>query len=223
MRSLFETSMIHSVEDFLLQEELFIIRSEITSALAGQISKYDVRNRNRSVHELPDLSREEVVKVYEPNGRIELDEVPDIVREIVSNAVQRRLPDICRAFPSVTYSQDWFYVEYGPSQYITPHVDYPIDDDCPERSKYAVISVILWQCQKGGGFFVETCGNPGLWKGDSVLEGANFHSEWFRSLRRTRWETHPQEGDALCWGTQVIHGTLPVAEGKQGKLLGFLY
>lgn len=204
-------------------ERLAMFYRRISGALAGRREEFDVAHRDHSTHEIAGVSPQDTIRIYEPNGRIEFDSLPAEACQIASAAVQRHLPQIRQLFPSVSFVDDWIYLEYGPSQFVTSHVDYPIDDDHPDHPKYAAISVVLIQSERGGEFFIETCGDPGLWREDRLVDNCNSNSAWFRALHRTRWTTRVEPGDALCWGTQVIHGTLPVESGRVGKLLGLLY
>jgi hypothetical protein len=217
-----ETLVVYSVEGFLTHDEVKAILDEVEAALHGRDQEFDAANRVVSVHEIVGMSVRETVGVFEPQSRLEFDELPTAAAEILSRAVQRRLTDIRRAYPSVTGGADWFYVEYGEGQYITPHIDYPVYDAEPEKVKCSGISVVLRDCEEGGDFCVETTADPKLWKNGRARVGADAHSPWFGDMARTRWRCHPAVGDAVCYGTQLVHSTLPVVRGRICKVIGFL-
>jgi len=218
-----ETRLIHSIESLLTEGEAALIVASAQAALEGRMTEFEVGSRSRSVHEIEGESLATVVATYEPRGRIECDELAHDVTDLLDTAVRRRLSDIRIAFPSVSRASGWFYVEYGPGQFVTPHVDYPIDDEYPEDIKYAAIGIMLQEPQAGGEFFVETSGNPQPWVDGRVRTGANMHSGWFRDMRRTRWRASPGVGDALCWGTQMVHGTESVVAGRAAKVIALLH
>jgi hypothetical protein len=218
-----ETRLIHSVESLLTWRQAADIVRSTRAALAGRETEFEVGSRGRSVHEIEGVPLATVTDTYEPCGRIEYDELGRDVTGLLDEAVRRRLDDIRIAFPSVTRASGWFYVEYGPGQFVTPHVDYPVDDDFPDHVKYAAIGVVLHEPDAGGEFFVETAGSQEPWACGRVRPGANMHSGWFAGMRRTRWRTSSRVGDALCWGTQVTHGTEPVLRGRAAKVIALLH
>lgn len=223
-----ETLMPYSLEGFLRPDEVAAVCREMDGVKERLAADSLVAGVNgRSVHSIRGLGVVETVAVYEPEGRVEVTELPGSVHEVLETAFERRLPDIRRAYGSVRRSDCWMYVEYGPDQFITPHIDYPHNESRPERPKVTGINVLLNDDFTGGEFYVETTGARDLWhEGDDgqarVREGANYHSDWFRELPRTRWTARPGSGTALLYGTQLVHGTLPVTSGRVRKVLGFL-
>jgi Phytanoyl-CoA dioxygenase (PhyH) len=218
-----DTLLITSIEGILSPTELSDVRARVDREVAGRREEFAVATRTRSVHGIDGATTERAKEVYEPNGRLEYDRLSSEVAELMEAAVLRRLPDIQRSYPSVRRSMDWFYVEYEAGQFITPHVDYSYNAMDPSRPKIAAISVLIKSSGKGGAFFVETSSDAGLWTADGdVRRGADGNSDWFRRMPRTRWRVLAKPGDAICWGTELTHGTEPVQSGVVGKLIAFL-
>jgi hypothetical protein len=220
---LLETHIIHSVERLLLPSEISQILAEVGRVLEGRRAEFDVATRDKSVHSIDGVAVAEVKAAYEPRGRIECDELPESVELILNGAVERRLADIRVNYPSVSRGMDWFYIEYTAGQHVTPHADYYHNEDNPAQPKLVGLSVLLSEADEGGEFFIETAGSAQLWDDDGMLRpGVDSYSEWFRELPRSRWRVAVSAGDALCFGTQVIHGTEPVLSGRAIKMIGFL-
>jgi hypothetical protein len=218
-----DTQVLHSLEGLLTPERAKQLMADIEEALADRRPEFTVGTREKSVHEIPGETLQTVVRTYEPNGRIEFDELPADVVADIDQAVSERLDDIRIAYPGATGVQGWFYVSYLPGQHVAPHIDYPVDDDFPSDVKYAAIGVTLQSAKVGGEFFVETFGAAIHWDHGRVRPGGDMNSPWFRELPRTRWHTRPNVGDAILWGTQMVHGTEPVGAGAAAKLIGLLY
>lgn len=219
---LHDSLKIGSVEGLLSPEEITHLAGRISEGM-GERSLFDVAGRTRSVHSLAGEGLDRVKEVYEPRGRVEYDEVQPDVTQLLNDAVTRRMDELNKVFPSARRSMDWLYVEYGAGQYVTPHVDYPFNEIAPDRPKIAAMGIVLREADSGGAFFVETGGGNALWNEDgSIKENANLHSPWFTRMRRTRWHVTCRAGDAMCWGTQLVHGTEPVTAGRIGKFIGFL-
>ncbi|CAL9634320.1 phytanoyl-CoA dioxygenase family protein [Streptomyces albus] len=219
---LHDSLKIGSVEGLLDQEEITHLQALISEGM-GDGSRFEVADRSRSVHSLAGEGLDRVKEVYEPEGRVEYDELDPAVTKILDDAVARRMSDLQRVFPSARRSMDWLYVEYGAGQYVTPHVDYPFNEIAPDRPKIAALGIVLQEPDSGGSFFVETGGGNELWnESGDIKENANMHSPWFAEMRRTRWHVTCGVGDALCWGTQLVHGTEPVTAGRAGKFIGYL-
>lgn len=121
----------------------------------------------------------------------------------------------------------WFYVEYNTGQYITAHIDRVAPSPTTTPRQLAGVSVLLNDDFEGGPFFVETAGSDALWSEDAVgdltfvHEGADLSAPWFTAVPRTRWLTAPAAGTALLYGSQLIHGTLPVTRGTVRKLISW--
>jgi len=218
-----ETMLVSTIEGILSPSELDDIISRIEGTLSHRREEFTVAARSRSVHGIDGHGVERAKEVYEPSGRIEFDELPVDIAELMEEAVRRRLPDIRRVYPHVRRSMDWFYVEYDLGQFVTPHVDYPFNAMNPDQPKIAAISVTLKAAIAGGEFFVDTSSDATIWTPEgTVRRGADEHSDWFRAMRRTRWRVKAAPGDAICWGTELVHGTEPVNAGSARKLIAFL-
>jgi predicted 2-oxoglutarate/Fe(II)-dependent dioxygenase YbiX len=238
-----ETLGVFSVEDFLQPDELAqllgLIEEHKARASNDQLRQVD---RPTSVHSVPGVSLSETLKAYEPAGRVELTPLPDTILKVMDDAVGRALPAIRRVFPAATGSEAWTYLEYRRDQYITAHIDHPVEVQ-PDNEQsdgflgplgemaitepgahVAGVSIVLADDYGGGEFFVETSASPRLWRDDLpelANEGADSTSDWFSAVRRTRWRVRPQAGGAVLYGTQLIHGTEPVTSGIARKMIGF--
>ncbi|MGH8974902.1 MAG: hypothetical protein ACRD0C_17080 [Acidimicrobiia bacterium] len=222
-----ETLLAYSVEEFLTDAET----ASVLEMLDRHTAPLPVRamtpgHNGRSIHSLDGFSVEETVEIYEPRGRLELDAVADDVSEVMDRAVHRRWDDLRRALPSARRVDPWIYLEYGPEQYVTPHIDYAWNEDFPDHPKVAGISVQLNDGFLGGELFVETSASPRLWRAadgrEVVAAGADLSSHWFPSTPRTRWTSTPRRGTAYLYGSQLVHGTLPVLRGRVRKLISFV-
>ncbi|KNB53126.1 phytanoyl-CoA dioxygenase family protein [Streptomyces caatingaensis] len=219
---LHDSLKIGSVEELLGPGQIARLSARVAEEI-GNGGGFDVMDRKRSVHSIAGEDLARVKEVYEPHGRIEYDELPADITALLDAAVAHRMDEVRRVFPSARRSMDWLYVEYGAGQYVTPHVDYPFNEIAPDRPKVAAMGIVLHEADSGGEFFVETGGGAALWNEDGgVRENATVHSPWFAAMRRTRWRVSCRAGDALCWGTQLVHGTEPVISGRSGKFIGFL-
>lgn len=219
-----EFSAIHSVEGFLTHEEVAAVTSALDSVIDTSSDGCDIaRAPELSVHYIPGYTPEDIVNIFEPASRRELRFLPDEVVEILDTASNRAMDRIRSVFPSVEETGPWIYVEYGPGQYVTPHVDYPNDPDNPGLVKYAAISVTLQQAADGGEFFVETISDSNHRDSEGrVVRDLHWGDSRFRSRSRTRWLVRPEVGDAVLWGTEVCHGTKPVRQGCARKLIAFV-
>ncbi len=230
-----ETLTIHSVEGFLAPSEVTDLDKAMTGLLARKgAGRYDV-DRAATMHEIPGLSAQQAMTIYEPRGRIEITNLPDEVTAILDAALRTALPAITRVLPSITAWRPWTYVEYGPGQHITPHVDGIAPDPASWPRQIAGMSVLISAADDGGDFAVETTGSPRLWATDAppsacgydasisiAHDGADNSSPWFRALPRTRWTVHPTPGTALLYGSQLTHSTDPVLTGHCRKFLNWL-
>lgn len=217
------TLAIHSLESFLGTPELEQASCAMEETVVARRHELNSRKRKTSVHAIEGLSVEQTLAIYEPQGRLELVTIPPRVRELLDQATSRNLAQINRVFPLVTRADSWFYVEYSSGQFIAPHIDYPVDDNEPSIVKYAAISVTLEQSKVGGEFFVCTSSDDRLWQGERRTPDVTSRLDWFDDLKSTRWMAHPRPGDALCWGTEMLHGTQAVVSGTAKKLIGLLY
>ncbi|MEQ4305097.1 hypothetical protein ABNF97_27575 [Plantactinospora sp. B6F1] len=223
---LLPTIMCYSVEGFLRPAEAAEICDEMDMHKAGLPQERVLAGGGNSIHTVKNLTVEQAVQVYEPKGRVEVLELPPRVLDILGEAVSRNMPNICRAYPEVRTVGPWFYVEYEPGQFITPHADQYKNKNAPEHPKIGGLSVQLNDGFTGGEFYVETCGSPDIWTeadGETrLIRRANDSSEEFRSIPRTRWTSTPAVGTAFMYGSQLVHGTEPVTSGRIRKVISWL-
>ncbi len=72
----------------------------------------------------------------------------------------------------------------------------------------------------GGMLFVVSCRVCYLWEVPRrARRGLDWSTPSFRDQRRVRWTAQHEPGDMLIWGSQVVHGTVPVQEGRSCKFL----
>ena len=228
-----ETLTVSSVEGFLTPEEVSALTTLMDTALAeGDRQQFDAE-RTATRHAIPGHTAQQAMAIFEPAGRLEIHQPPQPAAEILATATLRAIPALRRAMPSLTACRDWMYVEYGPGQHITPHVDGIAPDPGAWPRQLAGISVILQHASAGGEFFVETTSSPALWTAiptpagyhhpmPLAHEGADHSSPWFRTMPRTRWNVTPEPGTALLYGSQLTHGTEPVQAGRERKFISWL-
>jgi hypothetical protein len=174
--------------------------------------------------------------VYEPSGRVEVAQIPAEAEKLLQGAFQRARPALSRVMPSGTACRPWTYVEYGPGQHITSHLDGIAPDPLAWPRQIAGISVGISQPEAGGGFYVETAASDRLWHtrlSDSsghnyadgmwlAHEGADHSAAWFAEMPRTRWSVQPVPGTAVFYGSQLAHGTEQVQSGRAAKFISWL-
>lgn len=229
-----ETIAIQSIEQFLAADEVDIVRTAMAEITAAQgVAPFDT-DRQNTMHAIPGLDSTEVMAVYEPNGRLEITDLPEAVTVTLEAALKRAMPAINRIMPSITRCHPWVYVEYRPGQFITPHVDNIAPEPSAWPRQVAGIGVLIEPAVVGGEFYVETTGDDRLWAEPPVgipgyaagmaiaREGSDYSSADFRSMARTRWNVTPSVGTALLYGSQLTHGTEPVVAGVCRKFINWL-
>lgn len=228
-----ETLTVSSIENFLTSDEVTTLITAVDEVLGNDgVRRFDTE-RTTTLHSIPGHTSEQAMAVYEPAGRLEIHPPPALAATVLDQAVERAMPALRRALPSLTSCREWMYVEYAPGQHITAHVDgiapHPTD---PVR-QLAGISVVLEHAREGGEFFVESTSHPALWSeqkgGDGydpamafTHDGADHSADWFRAMPRTRWNVRPTPGTAVLYGSQVTHGTEPVRKGRERKFISWL-
>lgn len=180
-------------------------------------------------HEIPGMSDADARRVFEPRGRVQVGTLPRRVEAILTSATERAMPALRRLFPATTSVRPWTYVEYAPEQYITPHVDGIAPKPTTWPRQVAGLGITIQRAEDGGEFYIETTASDELWDDSAetgslawAREGADESSPWFRAMRRTRWVVAPAEGTLACYGSQLVHGTMPVRSGRAIKLLSWL-
>lgn len=233
-----ETLGLFSVERFVSRDDIDDILSRMERHKATlPPNLLSATRRTNSVHSVDGLSLEATMSAYEPAGRVEIEPLPEEVVAVLECALDRAKQAVMRVFPSASRGGEWIYIEYGPGQFITPHVDYALESlptagDGPAGGLFdhsdvhvSGLSIALTDDYTGGEFFVETSAAPELWRRDRphlVAGGADHTSDWFPRTARTRWTTRPTAGTLLLYGSQLVHGTLPVTRGVARKIIGFL-
>ncbi len=173
-----------------------------------------------SVHEIPGHTGKEAAAIYEPSGRIECAEIPPAVEEILDDIFGRNLSSIQYVYPEAVRNNGWFYVEYGVGQFVNPHVDYHGRIGDPWPGVLATVSLSIHNADVGGQFFVESSGDSSVWEEPHrARRGLDWSTPSFRDQRRVRWTAQHEPGDMLIWGSQVVHGTVPVQAGRSCKFL----
>jgi len=230
-----ETVAVHSVEGFLGHDDLQMLAKTMSQLTARHgIEVFDA-SRSSTLHAVPGLSETEVMAVFEPHGRLEILDLPELAQGILDEATTRAMPAIRRVMPSISRCQPWVYIEYRPGQHITPHVDNIAPDPYVWPRQIAGIGVVVEPAESGGDFYVESTGDARLWTNQAAAEGSGYHrsmtfakegsdysSEWFRTMPRTRWSVNPATGTALLYGSQLTHGTHPVIAGVCRKFISWL-
>ncbi|MFF5728233.1 hypothetical protein [[Kitasatospora] papulosa] len=231
-----ETVSTGSIEDFITPEEqarlATVMRAFLTSDERGRFGE----QRTHSIHETPGHSPQQAMAVYEPAGRVEIPTIPTEAEDLLQLAFNRACPALSRVMPPITTCRPWTYVEYGPGQHITSHLDGIAPDPLAWPRQIAGISVVISQAETGGAFYVESSSSTRLWSArlehdprngyaDGMWlahDGADHSADWFTAMPRTRWNVHPAPGTALLYGSQLAHGAEPVASGRVAKFISWL-
>ncbi len=230
-----ETLAVGSIENFLAAEATAQLKEIMDAFLAEGDPARFWRKRTASIHEIPGHTAAEAMAVYEPAGRLETPTIPAEAEQLLQHAFEHARPALARLVPSVTTCRPWTYVEYGPGQHITTHLDGIAPDPLGWPRQIAGVSIIIGAATRGGAFYVETTSHEGLWNercDDSgsgyfpgmclAHDGADHSADWFRDMPRTRWSVDPAPGTALFYGSQLAHGTEPVIEGRARKFISWL-
>jgi hypothetical protein len=230
-----ETLAVGSIEGFVRPPETAELAQIMDAFLVEDGTARFGHNRTESIHEIPGYDAIEAMEVYEPAGRLEIPKIPDDAERILERAFDRSRTAVARIMPSVTICRSWTYVEYGPGQHITPHLDGIAPDPVAWPRQIAGVSIVIAQPDEGGAFFVETASDERLWKRRCTdpnhgyvpgmwlaHDGADFSADWFRAMPRTRWNVDPAPGTALLYGSQLTHGTEPVRQGRGRKFISWL-
>ncbi|MCC3776152.1 hypothetical protein [Streptomyces sp. UNOB3_S3] len=157
---------------------------------------------------------------------------PEAAQAILDRAMRRALPALRRAFPSATGTDPWLYHDLGPGDRIRSHV-HGVGDPEARPQRIARVAFNLQDADSGGEFYLDTSSADALWS-DATTTGAGGPAPGTRfvheitartgpvkldSLPRTRWTCSPPPGTTVVYGTQLVHGVLPVVEGRVRKLI----
>ena len=230
-----ETLAVGSVEDFVTLGEIAELIEIMDRHLAAEGADRFADARAESIHEVPGHTASEAMQIYEPAGRLEVAKIPDEAETLLQEAFQRASDAVGRLMPSITTCRPWTYVEYGPGQHITPHLDGIAPDPLSWPRQIAGISIVISSPVDGGAFFVESSSDSRLWDRPCpdpaagyapgawlAHDGADYSAAWFRDMPRTRWSVNPAVGTALLYGSQLTHGTDPVRQGRSRKFISWL-
>jgi hypothetical protein len=231
-----ETVTIGSVEEFLTAAERDRLAAAMDDFLSNNRHTRFGKDRSTSIHEIPGYLPAHAMAIYEPYGRVEVPQIPAHAEELLQGAFHRARPRLARVMPAITACRPWTYVEYGPGQHITSHLDGIAPAPLAWPRQIAGISVGITQPEAGGAFYVETTSSDRLWDtrlGEGVEngyadgmwlahEGADHSAAWFAEMPRTRWTVCPAPGTAVLYGSQLAHGTEPVQSGRAAKFISWL-
>ncbi|MFE9970158.1 hypothetical protein ACFYRD_05200 [Streptomyces hirsutus] len=231
-----ETVTSGSVEGFLTPDEREQLATVMRTFLTEERRRHFGEQRTSSIHEIPGHTPEHAMAVYEPAGRVEVPKIPEQAEQLLQDAFDRARHALSRVMPSITTCRPWTYVEYGPGQHITAHLDGIAPDPLAWPRQIAGISVVINEAEAGGAFYVETSSSSRLWNtrigqasGSGYApgmwlahDGADHSADWFAQIPRTRWSVSPAPGTALLYGSQLAHGTEPVVRGRCAKFISWL-
>ncbi|MGK5732209.1 hypothetical protein [Streptomyces sp. URMC 124] len=157
---------------------------------------------------------------------------PEAVQAVLDGAVRRALPALRRVFPSASGTDPWLYHDLKPGDRIRPHV-HGVGDPQTRPQRIARIAFNLQDAEEGGEFHLDTYSADALWSDTATTAGGPYapgtrlvHEITARSgpvkldeLPHTRWICSPPPGATVVYGTQLVHGVLPVTRGRVRKLI----
>ncbi|MFJ9854872.1 hypothetical protein [Streptomyces sp. NPDC101150] len=182
------------------------------------------------------MDTEHAATGWQPGHQADVVQAPPAAQEILHAATTRVLDILQRALPSVVSDGLWDYTELYAGQEIPAHIDGIHDPATPPR-RIGRLGVTLAHSHAGGEFFIATTAHPAIWTGAVVGEAEGFSPgtplthrlpeghrhgytpDWLANASRTRWTAEAPAGTALAYGAQVIHGVLPVKEGRLRKFV----
>ncbi|MFI1256083.1 hypothetical protein ACH4U6_20225 [Streptomyces netropsis] len=157
---------------------------------------------------------------------------PEPAQAILDSAMRRALPVLHRVFPSATGTDPWLYHDLKPGDKIRPHV-HGVGDPQARPQRIARVAFNLQDAESGGEFYLDTYADDSLWNDVTATVGSDYapgtrfvHEITARSgpvnlsdIAHTRWTCTPPPGTTVVYGTQLVHGVLPVAQGRVRKLI----
>ncbi len=157
---------------------------------------------------------------------------PEPAQAILNAAMRRALPALRRAFPSATATDPWLYHDLKPGDKIRPHV-HGVGDPQARPQRIARVAFNLQDAESGGDFYLDTCSADAVWSDvtptvdSDYAPGTRFVHEItartgpvnLNDIPHTRWTCSPPPGTTVVYGTQLVHGVLPVAQGRVRKLI----
>jgi hypothetical protein len=214
-----ELMLPFSIERFISDAEADRIVSLIDAYKTGHTGTLAAGASGVSVHASDLLSVNELVQRYQPRGRLDVNtaDLPLDVVDIVEAAFFRHIEDIRRAYPAAAWPYSMTYVEYGPTQFITPHAD----------GTFAGFGIMLSDDVTGGEFCIETCGSNRFWvrrpnQEPILAPGPHIGSEWFRRIPRLKWTVSSRKGTAIFYGGALVHSSEPVTTGTARRVFAFI-
>ncbi|MET9417920.1 hypothetical protein ABZY03_27765 [Streptomyces klenkii] len=206
--------MIHMTETLAVQTVEGFLTAEETDGLTKALDEY--------------LATSGWVPVRPSEGTTP----PGEAQAILDGALRRSLPALRRAFPSATGADPWLYHDLKPGDAIRPHV-HGVGDPGASPQRIARIAFNLEDAEEGGEFYLDTCSADALWSdaavppGSAYAPGTRFTHEItarrgpvrLDDVPRTRWTCAPPPGTTVVYGTQLVHGVLPVVRGRVRKLI----
>ncbi|KPI02949.1 hypothetical protein OK074_5099 [Actinobacteria bacterium OK074] len=231
-----ETVTVGSIEGFLDTSDQARLSAVMNDFLTEEARTRFGEERTVSIHEIPGHSHDQAMTVYEPAGRMEIPKIPAEAEQVLQHAFDRSRSALSRVMPSITACRPWTYVEYGPGQHITGHLDGIAPDPLAWPRQIAGISVVISEAEAGGAFYIESSSSDRLWAthlhragehgyADGMWlahDGADHSADWYAAMPRTRWNVSPAPGTALLYGSQLTHGTEPVTRGRVAKFISWL-
>ncbi|MFF1378936.1 hypothetical protein [Streptomyces sp. NPDC058308] len=207
-----ETFALHSVEEFLTDEEI------------SQLNKI--------------VDNDAVRPPGETGSRYE--HAPDAAQAMLQQAFARALPSLRDVMPNVAGTGQWAYAEVAEGDCIPVHVD-GIPDPSARPRRIGRIGIVIRAADAGGQFYVATTSSPALWSGAELGEADGFAAgtrqtrsmphemspspsvhaapNWAQDMPQTRWTTDAPAGTAVAYGAQLLHGVAPVTRGVVRKFV----
>jgi len=212
-----ETLSIHTIENFIGIDDV----NKLIKLCNKGLEEANVDFGKSSVHTSDKFTTKKIASIYEPNGRSEFGKLSNNITEILDDAIKQNLHLIQNIFPNVKRALPWNYVEYKLNQYCTSHVDYICKTELNEIV-YAGIGIMLKTAKRGGEFYTETTGSPNFIINGEAAPDLNYSNKKFVNMPKTKWVIEQSIGTAVLYGSQTIHGTNPVKQGKCYKLISWL-
>jgi hypothetical protein len=210
-----QTLAFGSIEEFLKPEE----RQRLSDLAAVTMAAHAGVARVTSVHAVDGYTPDEIRRIYEPSDRVEATDLPMEAVEILQQAFVRNLPSMQAIMPSARGAAGWFYVEYGPGQYVTSHIDCVDQQPGQGALEIAALGVPICSDYVGGEFLVETSATDALLASPGPRPDVDLTSPRFSTSRRTTWSCRPEAGTAIVWGGNLAHSTSPVRQGVVRKFI----
>ncbi|GAA0492585.1 hypothetical protein [Streptomyces olivaceiscleroticus] len=210
-----ETFVLHSVEEFLTDEEI----SRLDKIMANE----------------PPVSEDteyEYASRYEP--------APAAAQLVLQPAFERSLPRLRSVMPTVAAAAPWAYAEVAAGDCVPVHVD-GIPDPHARPRRIGRIGVVITAAEEGGEFYAATTSSTELWTDTELGERDGYQPgmrltrslphegaptpavhaapSWAQHMPQTRWVTDAPVGTAVAYGAQLLHGVTPVGRGVVRKFV----